>query len=108
MGFLYRGTGDRCIAQLFLADIGKKHPPASQNIDQESYSLTAALALGHVLLGQVFFTNFSQYFFPYLTPPFFFFFFFFCRETKLIQLPLIMFLKPFVCISMEKMKGQAY
>ncbi|KAK3923529.1 Anaphase-promoting complex subunit 1 [Frankliniella fusca] len=53
VGLVYQGTGHRRIAEVLLSEIGRPPGPEMENnVDRESYSLAAGLALGHVVLGQ--------------------------------------------------------
>ncbi|XP_011495610.1 PREDICTED: anaphase-promoting complex subunit 1 [Ceratosolen solmsi marchali] len=51
VGLVYQGTNHRHIAHALLSEIGRPPGPEMKNcVDRESYSLTAGLALGLVLL----------------------------------------------------------
>jgi anaphase-promoting complex subunit 1 len=53
IGLVYMGTAKRHIAEVLLQEIGRPPGPEMENyVERESYSLTAGLALGMVVLGQ--------------------------------------------------------
>ncbi|XP_070511648.1 anaphase-promoting complex subunit 1 isoform X2 [Cardiocondyla obscurior] len=52
VGLVYQGTAHRHISHALLSEIGRPPGPEMKNcVDRESYSLTAGLALGLVILG---------------------------------------------------------
>ncbi|KAI4480329.1 hypothetical protein M0804_010327 [Polistes exclamans] len=52
VGLVYQGTAHRHISHALLSEIGRPPGPEMKNcVDRESYSLTAGLALGLVVLG---------------------------------------------------------
>ncbi|KAL7307917.1 hypothetical protein TKK_0000010 [Trichogramma kaykai] len=52
VGLVYQGTNHRHISHALLAEIGRPPGPEMKNcVDRESYSLTAGMALGLVVLG---------------------------------------------------------
>ena len=53
VGLLYSGTGHRRMVELCLKELGKPPGPELENcVDRESYSLTAGLAMGMIMIGK--------------------------------------------------------
>ena len=51
VGLLYSGTGHRAMVEMCLKELGKPPGPELENcVDRESYSLTAGLAMGKIIL----------------------------------------------------------